>query len=163
MRFTSNPMSVAFRRLVVFGFLFAFSFLPVRLVAQTGPRTIVIAAGDDMKFDKPMIQAKPGEEIRIRLTIKGKMPKAVMAHNVVVLALKTDAAAFAAAGVQARATDYIAADKKAQVIAHTPLAGPGETVEITFKVPAAAGKYDFICSFPGHFAAGMKGTLVVGK
>src|SRR4026209_760762 len=112
MRFTSNPMSVAFRRLVVFGFLFAFSFLPVRLAAQTGSRTIVIAAGDDMKYDKPMIQAKPGEEIRIRLTIKGKMPKTVTAHNAVVLALETDAAAFAAAGVQARATDYIAADKK---------------------------------------------------
>ena len=28
---------------------------------------------------------------------------------------------------------------------------------------AAPGKYDFICSFAGHFAAGMKGTLVVGK
>jgi uncharacterized cupredoxin-like copper-binding protein len=30
-------------------------------------------------------------------------------------------------------------------------------------VPAVAGKYDFICTFPGHFAAGMRGTLVVGK
>ena len=162
MRFTSNPMSVASRRLVVFGFLLAFSSLPAWLAAQTGPRTIAIVAGDDMKFDKTMIQAKPGEEIRIRLTVKGKMPKMVMAHNVVVLKLGTDAAAFAAAGVQAAKTDYIAPDKKAQVLAATPLAGPGETVEATFKVPAP-GKYDFICSFAGHFAAGMKGTLVVGK
>ena len=41
------------------------------------------------------------------------------------------------------------------------LAGAGETVEVTFKVPAAAGEYPYICSFPGHFQAGMKGMLSV--
>jgi len=25
----------------------------------------------------------------------------------------------------------------------------------------AAGRYDFLCTFPGHFAVGMKGVLVV--
>jgi len=50
---------------------------------------------------------------------------------------------------------------KAEVVASTPLAGPGETVDITFKVPAAAGTYPFMCTFPGHFTAGMKGNLVV--
>ena len=38
---------------------------------------------------------------------------------------------------------------------------PGETAEVTFKVPAAPGSYTFLCSFPGHFVAGMKGLLVV--
>ena len=41
------------------------------------------------------------------------------------------------------------------------MAGPGETVDVTFKVPAKAGSYPFTCTFPGHSAAGMKGTLVV--
>jgi azurin len=164
MRFTSNPLSVASRRFIVLGLMLAFAFLPMRLAAQaaqTGPRTIAIVAGDDMKYDVTTIQAKPGEQIRIRLTVKGKMPKAVMAHNVVVLRLGTDAAAFAAAGVSAQKTDYIAPDKKAQVLAATPMAGPGETVETTFKVPTAPGKYEFICTFAGHFVAGMKGVLVV--
>jgi azurin len=143
--------------------MLASSFLPARLIAQAGPRTIVLAAGDDMKYDKVTIAAKPGEEIRIRLTPKGTMPKIAMSHNVVVLKLGTDAAAFVNAGVAARATDFIAADKKAQVIAHTPLAGNGETVEIVFKVPAVAGSYPYVCTFPGHFASGMKGTLVVKK
>ena len=163
MRFTSNPLSVAFRRLIVLGLVLAFPFLAVPLAAQTGPRTIVIVAGDDMKYDKTTIQAKPGEQIRIRLTSKGKMPKIVMSHNVVVLRLGTDAAAFAAAGVSARETDYIAPARKAQVIAATPMAGNGETVEITFKVPTAPGSYPYVCTFPGHFGAGMKGALVVGK
>lgn len=163
MRFASDPRSLASARLIVLGLVLAFSFLPVRLAAQTGPRTIEIIAGDDMKFDKTTIQAKPGEEIRIRLTAKGTMPKMVMAHNVVVLKLGTDAAAFTTAGMSARATDYIAPARKADVIALTPMAGNGETVEITFKAPTAPGRYEYVCTFPGHFAAGMKGTLVVGN
>jgi azurin len=163
MHIVSNPLSLAFRPVIVLGLVLGASFLPVRLAAQAGPRTIVIVSSDDMKYDKTTIEAKPGEEIRIRLTPKGTMPKIAMAHNVVVLKLGTDAAAFVNAGIAARPTDFIAPDKKAQVIAATKLAGNGETVEITFKVPAVAGRYPYVCTFPGHFASGMKGTLVVKK
>jgi azurin len=65
------------------------------------------------------------------------------------------------AAAQARATDFIPADMKDQVIAATGLAGAGETVEVTFKVPNVAGDYTYLCSFPGHFQIGMKGTLSV--
>jgi len=30
-------------------------------------------------------------------------------------------------------------------------------------VPAAPGSYPYVCTFPGHFVAGMKGNLVVKK
>jgi azurin len=163
---TSRPLSVAFRRLIVLTLLFAPTVLPSPLAAQApaaAPRTIEIIGGDDMKYDKTTIQAKPGEQIRIRLTAKGSMPKIAMSHNVVVLQLKTDAAAFVTAGMAARATDYIAPANKAQVIAATKLAGNGETVEVTFKVPTAPGSYPYVCTFPGHFAAGMKGSLIVKK
>ena len=50
---------------------------------------------------------------------------------------------------------------KDQVLAATTMAGPGETVEVTFKVPTAPGTYHYMCTFPGHFAAGMRGTIVV--
>lgn len=160
---SSSPLSVAFRPVIVLGLVLGASFLPVRLTAQAGPRTIVIVSGDDMKYDKVTIEAKPGEQIRIRLTPKGTMPKIAMSHNVVVLKLGTDAAAFVNAGMAARATEFIAPDKKALVIAATALAGNGETVETTFKVPTAPGRYPYVCTFPGHFASGMKGTLVVKK
>ena len=62
-------------------------------------------------------------------------------------------------GCTARDTDFIAPDIKGQVVAATKMAGPGETVDVTFKVPAAAGNYPYICTFPGHFAAGMNGQL----
>ena len=40
------------------------------------------------------------------------------------------------------------------------MAGPGETVEVTVKMPAAPAAYPYICTFPGHFAAGMRGTII---
>jgi len=39
------------------------------------------------------------------------------------------------------------------------LAKPGGNAEVTFQAPAA-GKYPYICSFPGHYMV-MKGTLTV--
>jgi azurin len=124
-------------------------------------RTVEITGSDDMKFSLNEITAKPGEQLHIVLKSVGKMPKAVMAHNVVVLKLAADPAAFANAAMLARETDYIPPDMKAQVLAATKLAGPGETVEVTLKVPAKPGSYPFMCTFPGHFAAGMRGQLIV--
>jgi len=129
--------------------------------ASTAARTIEITGGDDMKYSVTKIDAKPGETLRIVLKSIGTIPKIAMAHNVVVLTLGADAAEFNKASMMASATEYVPQDQKAKVVASTKLAGPGETVEVTFKVPAKAGTYTYMCTFPGHFAAGMKGTLVV--
>ena len=117
---------------------------------KVAARTITLTGNDQMKFDKTTIAAKPGETIRIVLKSAGTMPKTVMGHNFVLLKLGTDVAAFSTAAFNARAT-----------IANTKLAGPGESVEVTFKVPAKAGSYDYLCSFPGHSAVGMRGKLIV--
>ena len=129
-------------------------------LAQT-PRTIEIKGTDDMKFSVTSITAKPGEQIRIVLTTVGSMPKMVMAHNWVLLKKEADETAFINASALARQTDFIAPAQKANVLAATKLAGAGEKVEVTFTVPKEAGKYPFVCSFPGHWAAGMKGVLTV--
>ena len=126
-----------------------------------GARTVALTGGDDMKFSVTEITAKPGETIHIQLKNTGTIPKMAMAHNVVVVKPTTKVVEFNTAAASARDTDFIPAAMKAEVVASTPLAGPGETVETTFKVPAAPGTYPFMCSFPGHFTAGMKGNLVV--
>ena len=125
------------------------------------PRVIAMTGTDAMKFSVTTIEAKPGEKLTVKLTGQGAIPKVAMAHNFVLLAAKTDANAFVTAAAPARATDFIPPDKKAQVLAATKLAGNGETVEVTFEAPKQPGVYEFICSFPGHYAAGMKGTLTV--
>ena len=129
--------------------------------AAGGVRTIEIVGTDQMKFDKTDIAATRGEQLRIRLIAKGTMPKIAMAHNWVLLKLGTSQVKFITAGAQSRETDFIANDMKGAVIAKTPLAGAGETVDVTFKAPAVAGKYPFVCTFPGHCQAGMLGTLNV--
>jgi len=134
---------------------------PPAAKAGGAARTIELTGGDDMKYNVTEIKAKPGETIKIQLKNVGTLPKMAMAHNVVVVKPTTKLAEFNSAGAAARETNFIAPAMKGEVVAATELAGPGETVETTFKVPAAAGSYPFMCTFPGHFTAGMKGTLVV--
>jgi azurin len=124
-------------------------------------RLVEITGGDDMKYSVTSIAAKPGETLHIVLKSTGSIPKIAMAHNFVALNAGVDAAKFSQDAMTARDTDYVPAARKADILASTGLAGPGETVEVTFKVPAKAGSYPYLCTFPGHFAAGMKGDIVV--
>jgi azurin len=141
--------------------------VPVRAGEDQGaaPRLIVLTAGDPvgekMTYSRATIPAKPGEKIRLRLMSTGKLPAVVMTHNWVLLTLGSDPKKFADAAANAAKTQYIPPALKGQIIAQTAMVGPGETVEITFTVPAKPGSYPYLCTFAGHFAAGMAGTLVV--
>ncbi len=137
----------------------AFSLAPAAAHADDA-KTIQIQATDQMKFDVTSIDASPGEKITITLTNVGKLPKVAMAHNFVLLKAGTNVNAFAAAALTHQDTGYLPPELSGQVIAATKLLGPGESDTITFVAPAA-GTYDYICSFPGHALAGMRGTLNV--
>lgn len=107
------------------------------------------------------IEVAPGEEIRITLTTESNLPPTAMSHNFILLSMGTDVNAFVQAALQARDNEYIPADFEDQVIAHTDLVSDGESTSITFTAPEETGEYDFLCSFPGHYAGGMHGTFVV--
>jgi len=124
-------------------------------------RTIEIRVGDNMRFTPARIDARPGEQVRVVLKDVGTMPKTAMSHNFVLLRKGADPKAFADKSASARDTSYIGPALKGEVLASTPLVGPGETAEVTFTAPQQAGEYTFLCSFPGHFAVGMRGTFVV--
>ena len=125
------------------------------------PRTIDIIGNDEMKYSVTTITARPGELIRIRLISRGTMPKVAMAHNVVVLKPGSDLNKFLTVGAPHRATDFIAPEMQNLVIAQTPFAGPGEAVQVVFTVPAKPGRFPYLCTFAGHFQAGMQGVLIV--
>jgi azurin len=142
---------------------------PQAAKAAGAARTITITAHDSPTpgWDVSKITAKPGEELHIVLKATGTMPKMAMAHNFVLMKGGTSVAAlndFTQQAALAGATAYIPAAKADLVLAHTPkVVGAGETTEVTFKAPTAPGTYTYLCSFPGHFAMGMKGTLTVAK
>jgi azurin len=141
--------------------------LVVPVAAQTAakpagtPRTIDIVANDEMKYSVTTITAKPGEQLRVRLIARGVVPKIAMAHNFVLLKPGTNELKFVEAGAAFRDQDFVAPATKASVLAKTPLAGPGETVQVVFTAPTKPGSYSYICTFSGHLQAGMKGVLVV--
>ena len=86
------------------------------------------------------------------------MAKNVMGHNLVILAAGESVADFAKlAGAAGLEKEYL--HDGAKVIAATKVTGAGESATIEFDAPAA-GSYDFICTFPGHYAI-MKGKLVI--
>ena len=127
--------------------------------SKAGGRTIEITANDQMKFSVATIEAKAGEEITVKLSNVGSLPKEAMGHNWVLLKKGTDVNAFAQAAMTAKDTDYVPSSMKDKVVAFIPVLGPKQTKDVTFKAPDA-GEYTFICSFPGHFML-MKGTLTV--
>jgi azurin len=142
-------------------FLAAASAATAPRAPGAAPRVVHIQVGDNMKFAPAAFAAAPGESITVVLTDVGQMPKVAMGHNFVLLKKASEAKGIVDKCASARATEFVAPDVKPQLIAVTKLVGPGETAEVTFTVPAQRGDYLFICTFPGHFAMGMKGTLTV--
>ena len=128
-------------------------------------RTITLTAGDPvgekMTYSLRQIIAAPGERLRIRLTSTGQLPKTAMAHNWVLLKIGTDPKRFTDAAAMAKDTDYIPKAFAGQIIAYTDLVGPGERTEVMVTVPKTPGTYPFVCTFAGHYAAGMSGELIV--
>jgi azurin len=120
---------------------------------------IVISGDDMMKFDLSEIKVKAGQKVKITLRHKGKMDVNVMGHNLVILKKGVDIADFGAKAATARDTKYIPAGSENDIIAHTDLIGGGQTSSVEFDAPEV-GTYDFLCSFPGHYAL-MKGKFIV--
>ncbi len=121
---------------------------------------VQIHANDMMKYDVTAIAAAPGQKVTVTLTNAGTLPKIAMAHNFVLLKAGADVSAFATAAMTHQETGYMPPEMADKVIAATKLVGPGESDAVTFTAPAA-GVYDYICTFPGHALAGMRGTLTV--
>jgi azurin len=123
-----------------------------------GVANVTITSNDGMRFDVRKINVSSGQKVRVTLTHTGKLDKRIMGHNVVFLTNGVKPSAFAVKAAAARDNDYIP-EETTEVIAHTKMIGGGETTVIEFIAPEA-GTYNYICSFPGHYAM-MKGKLIV--
>ena len=119
---------------------------------------ITLNSNDAMKYDLSEIKAMEGQTVVLTLNHTGKLPKEAMGHNFVLLNQGVVMADWATEAVKAKDNDYIPNDGK-DVIAHTKTIGGGESTTVTFTAPAK-GTYDFLCSFPGHYAM-MNGKFIV--
>lgn len=118
-----------------------------------------LEGSDDMKFNLNEIRVKAGQTVKVKLTNVGKLPKESMGHNVIFFNAGADIADYATKAMAAKAEDYEPKSEASKVLKASKLLGPGESDTIEFTAPAA-GTYEFICSFPGHYAS-MRGNLIV--
>lgn len=123
--------------------------------------TLKLTGNDQMQYDVKELTVTAGQKVTIEFKHIGKLPKAAMGHNVVILKAGTEVPAFAMKCVAAKDNDYIAqdAESKKLIIAHSKMIGGGESTSFTFTAPAA-GEYSYLCTFPGHFVV-MQGKLIV--
>lgn len=131
--------------------------------AQTAAPTVeaktvdvtVTANGATMAFEPTSLTVPAGSNVH--LTLENKKPGA-LEHNWALVNPGTEAKVAADGLAKGEAANYIA--EGSDLLAYTPLAkAGGDKVEVTFKAPPA-GKYPYICTFPGHYMM-MKGTLTV--
>lgn len=135
---------------------------PPALVESEHPlKEIKITGNDQMKFNQDKLEALPGQPLKVTFENVGSMPKASMGHNWALLKKGVDVMAFTEAGFASAGNDYINPDNEKDVIVRTAILGPGESETVTFNAPSEPGEYSYVCTFPGHTAAGMKGVLTV--
>ena len=113
---------------------------------------------DLMKYDRPEVTAKAGQQVQVIFKNKDHMQ-----HNAVIIRPGTLEKVGALADAlltnpEAVARNYVPDSN--DVLFSTPLVDPGETYTVVFNVPEEPGRYPIICSFPGHWRL-MQATLIV--
>ena len=115
-----------------------------------------------LAYDKTELSGKVGTRVSLTLSnIDGPLEQP---HNFVLLKPgKIDAVGTLATAMitdpKAIEKNYIP-EQSTDILAHTPLVQPGESVTIEFTLPAEPGDYPFLCTFPGHWLQ-MRGTFHV--
>lgn len=117
---------------------------------------ITITGNDQMQFSIKAFEVAAGSQVTVILQNAGTMPKDAMGHNLTILKPGTLPAEVGGRAMNAKDTEYIPAGDTA-ILFHTRLLGPGESDTLTFTAPPA-GKYPYMCTFPGHFAV-MNGVM----
>jgi plastocyanin len=122
--------------------------------AGGGAQTIG-AKGDELAFDKTEMSG-PAAGFQVTFTNSSTVNQ----HNWVLVNGGDDVAARVDEAATAIGPDGGYLPSGPDVIAGNRVLNPGENA--TISVPATpAGTYTYICTVPGHYAAGMKGTLTV--
>ncbi|MDB6069326.1 MAG: rane-bound dehydrogenase domain protein, partial [Verrucomicrobiales bacterium] len=140
----------------------ALSLLPASLLpAEDLPLITIRTPAAQMKYDKSVITATPGSQVRLIFENLDEMP-----HNFVLcqpLPDKNDKGMEVAVlawqmGAQGMHKGWI--PDSPRILAHTGLVPAHGKEELVLKIPDQPGTYPYVCTFPGH-AMAMNGELRV--
>ena len=114
--------------------------------AKAVRRTITVRMSDDMRFAPNHIKVREGDTVRLRAENKGKV-----LHEIVI-------------GTKAELDQHAEMMKKHPGMEHDEPymahVAAGKTGDIVWHFNRA-GSFDFACLIPGHYQAGMTGTITV--
>lgn len=131
---------------------------------DSGAATLEIAQeGESLKFDKDTLQATVAEGETV--IVEYHNSSQTQEHNFTLLnhADLDKASEFNDAAMSAVDTDYFPVDNESlmdTVVVRSDTLSPGERETLEFEAPPP-GEYLYICTVPGHFAAGDYGTLTI--
>ena len=109
-------------------------------------REIVVTMADEMRFLPPHIMARSGETVRCVVRNDDAIPHEFMLGEI--------------AALQRHAHQMQSHPDMQHDEANAITLQPGETGELVWRF-THAGSVDFACLIPGHFEAGMKGSIWV--
>lgn len=135
------------------------SVAPSRTPAGSVSLTIETAPGaDDFSYIPAELEAPAGSEITLQLVNKTN-PDDEIGHNWVLVKPGQEEQVLAN-GIKAGDDNDWLDTKDPGIIAATHLIEGGEKHQVKFTAPEP-GVYVFVCTFPKHYAGGMKGTLTI--
>jgi uncharacterized cupredoxin-like copper-binding protein len=114
--------------------------------ANTATRTVDVTMLDTMRFEPPAIDVKKGETIHFVVRNEGKV------RHEMTLGSKQE--------LKEHADMMRAMPNMTHHDANSVTVEPGQTGDLVWQF-TRAGTVDFACLQPGHFEAGMKGTVSV--
>lgn len=128
--------------------------------ATAGTITLEVGSATGAKefhYDKTTITEPVGHKVKLKF-VNHTDPKDEVGHNWVLVKAGQEAAVVASGQAAGDDKDWLNVDDP-RIVAHTQLIEGNQSNTVTFT--AAPGTYTYLCTFPGHYAAGEKGTLVI--
>ena len=117
----------------------------------------IACAGDQLAFSPSDLTAPAN--VQISLTFENV--STYFSHNwLLVNGGEAAVTQVIGASVRGGVANHFLPKDMSNVIAYTQLIPSGATATVTFDAPPA-GEYTFLCTFPGHCLAGMRGTLTI--
>ncbi len=111
--------------------------------------------GEELQFEPASLSATADQQV----TVNFENGSATQKHNWVLVNGGDDVAQQIDEAAAAAGEDNGYIPDGPNIVAHTNLLDAGATDSASFTLPA--GTYTFLCTFPDHYSAGMKGTLSV--
>jgi azurin len=114
--------------------------------------------GNLMAYDRATLAAPAGQSVTLTFYNRSTVHQ----HSWVLVngGLEVADQVYAMAVAAGPDRDYMP-EGEAAILAYTELVDSGMQDTISFVAPAVPGEYTYLCTFPGHYLAGMKGTLVL--